>query len=920
MGDEINKIEERKAKIKKFITEKLKFNNKDLLFLVLYIALILIIYFTFGDRFNIGKNFLFIIVPIISIILFLLKKPALALLINIIAFSFVVRLQNLQFLIDVTTQKYIPADPDAMAFLRYAKYIAENGKLMAVDTLRYYPYGFTGLQEFSILAHFIVYLFKFLSIFSSSLTLELVDVIYPPIAFAISLIFFFLLVKNLFNENIALLATAFLAFLPSYLFRTLTGISDKEALATVFMYAAFYFFVLAWNSKDNLKALIFGSLAGLSTALTNLIWGGGTFIFLIIGIFVIIEIILDKFSKKDFLSYLSWFFFSIIFLLVFFSSRYNLGTILLSSTTAVAVFALIFYLIDYFVIRKDLLKIKEKLLNKIPPKLPSLLLTLFIGTLIIFILFGGDYFIGQIKQTLNILIKPFATDRWVKTVAENSQPYLSDWIGQFGKYYFWMFILGSIFLFYEMHKNLKSKLKLTSIYILFISGFIFSRYSPSSIFNGVNTISVIIYLLSFIGLFLLFIIPYFYSYYKNKEHLEEIQKFDKKFLFILIWFFIMVVAARGGVRLIFIFSPVTAILSSYLVFRLFDFIKESKNKVYISTSTIILAVISLLILSNFATSTIAQASSVGPTYNQQWQYMGKWIRENTDENAVFAHWWDYGYLVQYNNRATISDGGNAGGYEINYFTGRHVLTGQSEREALEYLKSKNVSYLLIVSDEIGKYPAFSSIGSDVNYDRYSWIVTFTLDPRQTQETRNETIYVYTGGFPLDDDLVYNGKIYPRQAAGIGAILLPLIVNKNEVTGIKQPRAILVYAGQQIEIPLKCIYINNEKHEFDTGLNACFRIIPVIDNNKVSPIGAGLYLSPKVKNSLFAELYLYNKESENFKIAYTDESQIPLAVYNGRLIGPYKIWEVKYPQDLKIPEEYYKRGLPNPEVMIVNENY
>jgi len=386
----------------------------------------------------------------------------------------------------------------------------------------------------------------------------------------------------------------------------------------------------------------------------------------------------------------------------------------------------------------------------------------------------------------------------------------------------------------------------------------------------------------------------------------------------------MIIAARGAVRLIFIFSPITAILASYLIFRFIELSKNLKSKIYTISSSIAFLIIGLILLSNFANSTLAQASSVGPTYNQQWQYMGKWIRENTKEDAVFAHWWDYGYLVQYNNRATISDGGNAGGYEINYFTGRHVLTGQSEKEALEYLKSKDVSHLLIVNDEIGKYPAYSSIGSNVDYDRYSWIVTFGLDESKTQETRNETLYVYTGGFPLDDDLIYNGKIYPRRSAGIGAVILPIkeIKQNNSLEGynINQPSAILVSNGEQIQIPLKCVYINNKKYEFNDGLDACFRVIPTINNNQINPIGAGLYLSPKVKNSLFAELYLYNKESDNFKVAYSDESQIPLAIYNGRLIGPYKIWEVNYPKDLKVPEEYYKKELPDPKVTIVNEEY
>ena len=76
----------------------------------------------------------------------------------------------------------------------------------------------------------------------------------------------------------------------------------------------------------------------------------------------------------------------------------------------------------------------------------------------------------------------------------------------------------------------------------------------------------------------------------------------------------------------------------------------------------------------------------------------------------------------------------------------------------------------------------------------------------------------------------------------------------------------------------------------------------------------------MKNSLFAELYLYNKDSENFKVDYTDEDQIPLAIFNGRLIGPTKIWQINYPKNLKVPEHFYIRELPNLEVKKVREDF
>jgi len=336
--------------------------------------------------------------------------------------------------------------------------------------------------------------------------------------------------------------------------------------------------------------------------------------------------------------------------------------------------------------------------------------------------------------------------------------------------------------------------------------------------------------------------------------------------------------------------------------------------------------VTLSLLVGFYNNTSDQAKYVGSIYNQQWQIAGDWARKNTPENAVFAHWWDYGYLVQTGfNRATLSDGGNARG-AINHFIGRHVLTAQNNTESLEVLKASNTTHLLIISDEIGKYPAFSSIGSNENYDKYSWINTFSLDSNQIRETRNGASYIYTGGTVLDEDLIYQGKLYPRKAAGIGAFILETqnVENNGTITGSNfvQPRAILVYNGQQIEVPINCIFFNNQKLSFDNpnGIDACLRIVPVISGNQQNLIGALMYLSPRVKRTLLTRLYLFNEEDENFKVVYNDEGSMPLAIYQGRLIGPLKIWSISYPSNLNVPKEYYGTEVPNPEVEKIKLEY
>lgn len=821
------------------------------------------------------------------------------------------------------------SDPDAHLVLRYAQTVLDSGSLPAVDNFRYYPIGFEDpFSEFGFISYFLVYLYRFFSIFDSSVTLASTVIAFPTFTFGIAMIFFFLFVKRVFNWKVALLSSAFLIVLPQFLFRTMSGVSDKEALAVLFIFMSMYFFVASWQAKKIYKNILFGALSGISTGITGLISGLVTFLFFIYAAYALIIMFYDRFEKKDFLSYVSWFL-SNIFVLLLFTNKYNLATLSFSFTSGLMILVFIMALFDFFVFKTDLikLKIKDKIEHRMPLGLASIIGTFVIVVILTSIAFGPLFIPDKIADLVYDAQNPLQ-NRWARTVAESHQPYLVDWFGAFGGQIGVILMLAGacIMFFFIFYNAKKSRIKFLFVFIIFLLGLLFTRYSSSGILNGESGLARILFVLSIAGFVIFMGWYYIRLFYRDKDEYQRLSNIERGLVFVVVWFVVSALAGRTAIRLLFVLSPPASVALSYLFIRVGELIAPRIKSVALRFATfVIIGLVAFSFLSNFARGTVFQATYTGPIYNTQWQAAGAWAKENTKPGEVFVHWWDYGYLVQTGfERPTVTDGGNAAG-SWNFFVGRYVLTAQNEKEALEFMKSHDVSYFLVVSDEIGKYPAFSSIGSDETYDRYSYIPVFSMDTSQTQETRNQTIYVYRGGFGLDEDFIYQGKLYPAGQAGIGAVLLPVSQQGNN-TVLGQPSVILGYNNAQLQVPLECVFIDGrgEVNFADkSGLKGCLRIIPVFNGQGglENPIGAGFYVSERVRRTLFAQLYLFGGNSENFEVAYSDEgSGAPLAIFSGRVIGPLKIWKVKYPPDIKANPVYVSTAYPNPNVTKIDPRY
>ncbi len=881
-----------------------------------------------------------------------------------------IRVNNLDSLKDQTTGEYLPTALDPYYFLRFTEAIKEQGGLPEYDEMRYHPVEKT-VWNSEIWPYFTNPLHKIIQIFDSDATLRFTAIIFPVIFFVLGLIAFFFLILVLTNSKIAsLTGTAFLAFIPTYFYRTYAGFYDHESNGMFVFFLTLMIFTLALKflnkkkerenkedlgnekSERNRKksglypkilfflrnqitiSVILGLIVGLLTAFTIVSWGGvSNYLFMIFplafGIFWLVKvrnINIDEDKKellKLFVFYISFFIFTIISgLILGYSFEGMIQRSALNSSSILNGLVLLFVVADFSII-KNIKRIPLKSIEKYRI-LYSLSVVIILGFIGLFAL-GKNPF-SMVESIFERILKPFGTGRVGLTVAENRQPYLGDWINQTGNLFFWLF-LGGLFAIgaslSKFVKNKKRRFGFIFVWILLISGILFSRISSGHLFDGENFISKLFYF----GSILVFIA------YSIRLYLKEKVEFPPELIVIFSWTIFMLISARGAIRLFHVFAPFVCFLSGYLIYFALGGLNKKRDElvkmlfIILFSVVVILAVVSL---NNFLSGSVLQSKGIGPGANPQWQEAMSWVRDNTSEDSVFAHWWDYGYWVQYlGERRTIADGGQFQGSLGNHLLGRYLLTNPNPNSALSFMKTNDITHLLIDPTDIGKYTAFSTIGSNAEgEDRQSWIPVLPLDSSQTQEEENVTKIIFVGGQMIDSDVIYeqNGEeiFLPKEKAGLAGITLEYNEKGNSMS-FSQPKGVFVYNNQRYDLPLKSMYYEGEIFEFQSGVNSTVRIIPGFEQTgegtKINPLGAAIYLSEKTRDTLFSQLYLLDDVNDRYPTITTAHIEDDIVVehfkqrgvylgdfvyYNG-IRGPLKIWDVEIPENIIEREEFLERG-------------
>lgn len=812
------------------------------------------------------------------------------LLVPIIYLSWWIRTRNLPLL-----EKTFLIGLDPYYYFRLAQEVLVTGSYSLFDTMRVFPFGKQTL--FNFFPYFLAYWNKFLNIFGD-FSLEYSNILYNPAATALSLVFLFLFLKNVFDKRVAIIAALLLIVSPAYLFRTIAGFADHEALFMLLMFLGLWLFSETILRKKAATKILFGISAGFVTFLAAITMTAIPLFTLPVAAFIIMAILWGNKNKKNFAAYSAWILAYAIPLLIFRGT----GSIR-DISILIPVFALLslgtYHLID------------NKYKFRVPVGLASLSIVGLFGLIGLLVFRIID--LGHLWET--ILSPAETTGRVADTISEIIGG--TAIFNTFG----WAVVLAIIGASIVAYKSFEDEHKIVKLYM----GLGSFGLLGTILLLGTSTFMNFFMLISYGGLIL-------GTYLFHKKFTPS----DNRI--IMLPFLMMLVTAyltTTATRFLFFFAPLVAIFAAYFVITIIDYEGPRKNQsalvvfvlglsIYILSgeigpksvkALIVLAYVALgaayfvkkiglsykvvvsialiFLIAVFAyqdySVTSRQARGTGSNLPGAWLSAFNWVEGNTPEDAAIAHWWDYGYWTQsIGNRASIADGGTHNEYML-YLLGRYGMTGQTREEALSYYKTHNISYLLFSREEIGKYWAFSHIGSNKDLDRESTIGTFGL--AEVREVRNGNRNIFRGNWRLDRDIVIDGKVYSRSSGIISEFSYPDDLSSGTLT--------FNGAGTTIEQPLKCLVINGQKIEFDveTYFGGCVVLLPLFDNNGVpSPNRAALYLSEKVRDGLFGRLYIQNEKIQGFEEVYSDGT--PLGIFRNQVVGPVKIWKISYTNDIE----------------------
>ena len=280
-----------------------------------------------------------------------------------------------------------------------------------------------------------------------------------------------------------------------------------------------------------------------------------------------------------------------------------------------------------------------------------------------------------------------------------------------------------------------------------------------------------------------------------------------------------------------------------------------------------------------------------------WMEALTWMSTYTNLDSVIAAWWDYGaWINELGGRTTIIDEDHQFPNWISWMA-REVFCTPSEHNALEFLKTRQATHLLLTFEEIQKLWHISSLGSNSDLDRQSLVIPLTVNSIQVTPNQNTAQLNFA---PIDIPVEQE------------PILVGLLDNKKRIATIQLTTFLkiqdekLVLQKLQATFPdkpsfsLKRGMINHQNYSFPNtqSLSCVWLNLPAIKTIRDIKTKAmhlqAFYIPEKAQKHLIVQLFLFNEKLSHFERVY------PLLNFS---TAPIKVWRLSYPETVSLQPKY-----------------
>jgi len=508
-----------------------------------------------------------------------------------------------------------------------------------INTQQWYPDGLEMSSSLPILPMTAAIIYGVITFLGANVDLMSLCSILPAILGTISVLILYLLGKDMGGKSVGLFSALFLALAPSFLQRSALGFFDTETVGVLGLLLFVFLFLRAIEETRPLRSsLLYSLFAGAALAWFTLGWGAAYFMMGLISVFVLVLLLLKRYSQRLLIGY------SVSFgLALFVATKFPvIGLRYLTSAPIIAIAGV-------FV----LLVLAEVLRNNISMRTKTMLSIASLAVIV-----GGFTIVWQLGYLTDIagkfisVIDPFvrAATPLLESVAEHR---ISSW----GNIYFdigisILFFIAGLYFAVRNPTNRNVFLLIfavTSLYfaasmvrLLVIFAPAFSLLASIGILGILKPFHTLLRETSQIGL-------------KTKRKLERVSR-EYSGIAIFLVFILMVTNLA--------FAPQSG----------------GMPRVYGQA---------------YAPITIS-AASLPIVPSQQvptWLNMLSWTKNNLQSTDVVCSWWDYGYwLTLMGNVTTLADNATVNTTQIENVG--FIFMG-NETQALKMLKLYDAKYILV---------------------------------------------------------------------------------------------------------------------------------------------------------------------------------------------------------------------------------